>query len=693
MKQAVSDISTSFASTTYQAKQGANAMSQFHNLYNEGINSTDFVVKNSTDEEVVIDSNGINCKSQNDIGMYGLHQCRVLGNGVYLTDDGWATSPKAAIGLIKLNGMWKYGVIADTIIGKMIVGEQLSISNGNESVEITGNGIALDGGSITWKAPMKKSGVDGLEDDLSSLSEKITNGDNTNSKALEEYKKEISDFQTAVKGSLGITTITSTSVISPKIGGGYLYISKDDCSVEIDPSQSYNANNSNVIKVTANNEDVFYVTRNGSGYFKGDLVARSLSIEDHISIGKDEDGKDYVYISQDGLLKARNAVIYGSIYATNGKFSGELEGATGTFSGDLSSNAIYLNKNSDTNRGLIALGNITLDNELYKIVSLQNDYGTDSDMLGITFNFANTGSTSSTAAFGVYKKNGSFFVQSHSSFYARNGIYFDTNKSIGFRPTNNNGLYSIGIMGINGVPYIGYALGVHGKAYVDGALTVTGNGIIKQWDDGGHTISMGWTGDTIQAVVDETDMDLAIQEQRVCFKGVEFPRNSIVLRESGSHGETTSFVSESDKTVYLLTFSTTQAKFGVDVYATDIHATTVYTKSGTVSKSDQNSKHDINTLDNSTCKDFIMSLKPSEYKYNDGTSNRFHHGFIAQEVKEAMGTDDWGVYVDTSINSDNSEEEDYKALRYEELIADLVGTVQYQQKEIDQLKKQINGEA
>ena len=88
-----------------------------------------------------------------------------------------------------------------------------------------------------------------------------------------------------------------------------------------------------------------------------------------------------------------------------------------------------------------------------------------------------------------------------------------------------------------------------------------------------------------------------------------------------------------------------------------------------------------------------MSLKPSSYKYNDGTSNRFHHGFIAQEVKEAMGTDDWGVYVDTSINSDNSEEEDYKALRYEELIADLVGTVQYQQKEIDQLKKQINGEA
>ena len=690
MKQAVSDISTSFASTTYQAKQGANAMSQFHNLYNEGINSTDFVVKNSTDEEVVIDSNGINCKSQNDIGMYGLHQCRVIGNGVYLTDDGWATSPKAAIGLMKLNGMWKYGVIADTIIGKMIVGETLEISDTKGTVKINGDGIRLSKGAvIDWgdvDAPSIDN-IDGLSDNLKNLSDSIDQNAKDFSEALTTYKKEIAEFQKQVDtqfSTAGVTKIGDTYVYSPKIGAGYLYISKDGCSVEIDPSQSYNANNTNVIKVTANNEDVFYVTRNGSGYLKGDLVARSLSIEDHISIGNDEDGKDYVYISKDGLLKARNAVIYGTIYATNGKFSGELEGATGTFSGDLSSNRIRLNPKSDVYRGLIRTTNCDDQSDgNYKVVEISNDYASDSDLLGVTLSFTNkdTSQYYATTAFGVYKKNGSTFVKSHSSFYAMNGIYFNNNKLIGFRTTNDNGLYSIGKMGINGVSYTDCALGVHGKTYIDGTLIVTGNGIIKQLDDGGHTISMGWTGDTIQALVDATYMDLAIQEKRVCFKGVEFPRNTIVLRESGSYGETTSFVSESDKTVFLLTFSTDKVKFGVDVY----------TKSNAIVKSDRNSKHDINTLDNSNCKDFIMSLKPSEYKYNDGTSNRIHHGFIAQEVKEAMGTDDWGVYVDTSVNSENSEE-DYKALRYEELIADLVGTVQYQQKEIDQLKKQINGE-
>lgn len=33
---------------------------------------------------------------------------------------------------------------------------------------------------------------------------------------------------------------------------------------------------------------------------------------------------------------------------------------------------------------------------------------------------------------------------------------------------------------------------------------------------------------------------------------------------------------------------------------------------------------------------FFMALKPSRFKYNDGTSGRFHLGFIAQEVEQAM---------------------------------------------------------
>lgn len=33
---------------------------------------------------------------------------------------------------------------------------------------------------------------------------------------------------------------------------------------------------------------------------------------------------------------------------------------------------------------------------------------------------------------------------------------------------------------------------------------------------------------------------------------------------------------------------------------------------------------------------FFMSLKPSFYRFNKGSSQRFHIGFIAQDVEEAL---------------------------------------------------------
>lgn len=119
---------------------------------------------------------------------------------------------------------------------------------------------------------------------------------------------------------------------------------------------------------------------------------------------------------------------------------------------------------------------------------------------------------------------------------------------------------------------------------------------------------------------------------------------------------------------------------------------TLYTSSGTVSKSDKESKNSISSLSKTDAANFIYSLNPTQYKLNDGTSDRYHHGFIAQEVKEAMGNNDWGVYVDTSINNnsdDNQNEKKYKAIRYEEIIADLVATVQSQNERISLLEQEL----
>lgn len=96
--------------------------------------------------------------------------------------------------------------------------------------------------------------------------------------------------------------------------------------------------------------------------------------------------------------------------------------------------------------------------------------------------------------------------------------------------------------------------------------------------------------------------------------------------------------------------------------------------------SDQNIKKDIKPISLKKSYDFIMSLIPSEYRYKKNNSNRLHHGLIAQEVKNSMGNEDWGVYCHEQTSPKNINSLNYnniKSLRYEEFIADIIGAIQY----------------
>lgn len=109
-----------------------------------------------------------------------------------------------------------------------------------------------------------------------------------------------------------------------------------------------------------------------------------------------------------------------------------------------------------------------------------------------------------------------------------------------------------------------------------------------------------------------------------------------------------------------------------------------------ISDSDKNVKKDIQTLDIEDSAHFIYSLIPSEFRFKNGTSNRLHHGLIAQEVKKSMGDSDWGLFIDKKVDNENYIETEVNSetgeqtqlltarygLRYDELIADLIATVQ-----------------
>ena len=112
---------------------------------------------------------------------------------------------------------------------------------------------------------------------------------------------------------------------------------------------------------------------------------------------------------------------------------------------------------------------------------------------------------------------------------------------------------------------------------------------------------------------------------------------------------------------------------------------TWYGTSSQAIPSDRNAKHDIESLPETYSKLFD-NLNPVRYKYNDGESDRFHTGFIAQDVGEAIeksgldSKDFAGYIVDPEGNY---------YLRYEEFVALAVNEVKIlKQKNID-LEKRV----
>ena len=91
--------------------------------------------------------------------------------------------------------------------------------------------------------------------------------------------------------------------------------------------------------------------------------------------------------------------------------------------------------------------------------------------------------------------------------------------------------------------------------------------------------------------------------------------------------------------------------------------------------SDRNAKNTIENID-SRYIDLIDRLTPRRYKYNNGKSGRFHTGFIAQEVKDAMEAAGLTEQELAALCYDNiGQEGESWSLRYEELIAPMIAKI------------------
>jgi hypothetical protein len=116
-------------------------------------------------------------------------------------------------------------------------------------------------------------------------------------------------------------------------------------------------------------------------------------------------------------------------------------------------------------------------------------------------------------------------------------------------------------------------------------------------------------------------------------------------------------------------------------------ATTTYAYGAVQNRSDLRDKTSVRATGLGL--DFVLRLKPVDfqwaYREDQGkVRSRFHHGFIAQDVKkvmDAMGTD-FGGYQDHKVSGGG----DVLSLGYQEFIAPMVKAIQELQAQIDELK-------
>lgn len=127
---------------------------------------------------------------------------------------------------------------------------------------------------------------------------------------------------------------------------------------------------------------------------------------------------------------------------------------------------------------------------------------------------------------------------------------------------------------------------------------------------------------------------------------------------------------------------------------------TLWLSSGQVTTSDRNLKHDIESL-SEVYRKLILNLQPVRFKYDDGSSDRYHTGFIAQVVEKTMeelgiDTQDFGGLVKAPIHEIINEDGEFDTsspitgyiymLRYEEFISPMIGLLQEYDKRITALE-------
>ncbi len=218
-----SSIATSYSSVQRQASQGEKSNSVLNNWVENGFNATNIKIVTTDNQNQKWDKNGILCREFDPVTeTYSDEQLKIVNSTIAITNDNWNTT-KTAIGkYYYIDPNTKelksaYGVNGETIVGKFILGEKMSMQNESGSMVFDGNGMT-------------------------------------------------------------ITSVTDDGVGTMTFNENGLVVNHGDNTVTISPKSE------EVMNITNGEDKVFEVNENGELSINGNIIARSLKLENGVTI-------------------------------------------------------------------------------------------------------------------------------------------------------------------------------------------------------------------------------------------------------------------------------------------------------------------------------------------------------------------------------------------------------------------------
>ena len=258
-----SSMASSYSSVQKQASQGEESNSVLENWIENGLDATNTkIIGDAENQNQVLDNHGLLCRQYDPItDTYNNEQLKIVNSTIAITDDDWE-STKTAVGkyyyIDPVTGeeITTYGVIGETIVGKMLLGKSLGLYNEDNSMSFDENGLVV------------KNSVNTFVVNPSSPS------------LITTYKNTTPTLSFDENGDLIIVgNITAKSL-----------------TLDTDVNINIKDENNNIVS---------------DAFVKKDTPIGTVSV-----------GKDGFKVSNDGLLEASNAIVYGQIYASGGEIGG-----------------------------------------------------------------------------------------------------------------------------------------------------------------------------------------------------------------------------------------------------------------------------------------------------------------------------------------------------------------------------------